>query len=89
MQKNRIKRKRRSIEGLCADLDIHITETDIAKARREMWGGWELKRVNGSHHIYTKIGISGISIPIHGNKPLKIRLQKHIMKMADINETEL
>ncbi len=40
MQKNRIKRKRRSIEGLCADLNIHITETDIAKARREMWGAY-------------------------------------------------
>jgi len=39
VQKNRPQRKRRSIEGLCADLDIHITETDIAEARREMWGG--------------------------------------------------
>jgi len=39
VQKTRPKRKRRSIEGLCADLDIHITEADIAKARSEMWGG--------------------------------------------------
>ncbi|MCK5522113.1 MAG: type II toxin-antitoxin system HicA family toxin [Thiomargarita sp.] len=35
--------------------------------------GWELKRVNGSHHIYMKIGVyARISVPVHGNKPLKI-----------------
>ena len=28
----------RSLEGLWADLDIDITEEDIAEARREMWG---------------------------------------------------
>ena len=51
---------------------------------------WELKRINGSHHIYTKIGISArISVPVHGNKPLKIGLQKHLMKVANIDETEL
>jgi uncharacterized protein DUF2281 len=30
----------RSLEGLWADLDIHITEEDIAEARREMWGNF-------------------------------------------------
>lgn len=39
VQKNKPQRKRRSIEGLCADLDIHITEANIAESRREMWGG--------------------------------------------------
>jgi hypothetical protein len=38
VQKNKPKQKRRSIEGLCADLNVHITEADIAEARREMWG---------------------------------------------------
>ncbi len=28
---------RRSLRGLWADLNIHITEEDIAEARREMW----------------------------------------------------
>ncbi len=52
--------------------------------------GWELKRINGSHHIYTKLGISArISVPVHGNKPLKIGLQNHLMKVANINETDL
>lgn len=31
------KKPLRSLEGLWADLDIHITEEDIAEARREMW----------------------------------------------------
>ena len=52
--------------------------------------GWELKRVNGSHHIYMKIGVSArISVPVHGNKPLKIGLQKHLMKVANIDESDL
>lgn len=29
---------RRSLRGLWKDLNIHITEEDIAEARREMWG---------------------------------------------------
>ena len=29
-----------SLEGLWADLDIHITEEDVAEARREMWGNF-------------------------------------------------
>jgi len=52
--------------------------------------GWELKRVNGSHHIYAKAGTTArISVPVHGNKPLKLGLQKHLMKVAGIDEPEL
>ena len=29
---------RKSLIGLCADLNLDITEHDIAEARREMWG---------------------------------------------------
>jgi hypothetical protein len=29
-----------SVEGLWADLNIQITEEDIAEARREMWGNF-------------------------------------------------
>jgi hypothetical protein len=32
------KKPRRSLLGLWADLNIHITDEDIAEARREMWG---------------------------------------------------
>ncbi len=34
------KRPRRSIKGLCSDLNIHITESDIAEARQELWGNF-------------------------------------------------
>ena len=52
--------------------------------------GWELKRINGSHHIYAKEGfIERISVPIHGNKSLKTGLQKFIMTTAGISENEL
>ena len=34
------KKPLRSLEGLWADLDIHLTEEDVAEARREMWGNF-------------------------------------------------
>ena len=34
------KKPRRSLRGLWADLNINITEQDIAQARREMWGNF-------------------------------------------------
>jgi len=34
------KKPRRSLLGLWADLSVHITEEDIAEARREMWGNF-------------------------------------------------
>ena len=52
--------------------------------------GCELKRINGSHYIYAKTGeIARISVPIHGNAPLKIGLQRHLMNVARIDESEL
>ncbi|HSK73357.1 MAG TPA: DUF2281 domain-containing protein [Pyrinomonadaceae bacterium] len=29
-----------SLEGIWADMDVNITEEDIAEARREMWGNF-------------------------------------------------
>ena len=52
--------------------------------------GWELRRIKGSHHIYTKPGNPArISVPIHGNIPLKIGLLRHLMKLSGISEDEL
>jgi predicted RNA binding protein YcfA (HicA-like mRNA interferase family) len=52
--------------------------------------GWSLMRVQGSHHIYGKPGkVVRLSIPIHGNTPLKIGLQKHLLKMAGLSEDDL
>jgi predicted RNA binding protein YcfA (HicA-like mRNA interferase family) len=52
--------------------------------------GWKLMRINGSHHVYSKKEITvRLSVPVHSNKPLKIGLQRHLMKMAGIDDTEL
>ena len=52
--------------------------------------GWQLTRITGSHHIYTKSGeVLRITVPVHGNRDLKIGLLKAIMKMAGITEDEL
>jgi predicted RNA binding protein YcfA (HicA-like mRNA interferase family) len=52
--------------------------------------GWECKRINGSHHIYAKDGsISRLSVPVHGSNPLKIGLLRHLMKIANILESDL
>ena len=51
---------------------------------------WQLQRINGSHHIYTKSGNPArISVPVHGNQTLKTGLQRHLMKIAGIEEGEL
>jgi predicted RNA binding protein YcfA (HicA-like mRNA interferase family) len=47
--------------------------------------GWKLLRISGSHHIYSKPGsVVRLSIPIHGNRPLKIGLLRHLAKLAEI-----
>ncbi|MFO7780606.1 MAG: type II toxin-antitoxin system HicA family toxin [Spirochaetia bacterium] len=52
--------------------------------------GWRCQRINGSHHIYAKPGHSArLSVPIHGNRPLKVGLLRHLMKMGGIDESEL
>lgn len=52
--------------------------------------GWQLLRIAGSHHIYGKAGsIVRLSIPIHGNRPLKAGLLRHLVKLAEIPDDEL
>ena len=52
--------------------------------------GWSLLRVSGSHYIYGKAGsVVRLSIPIHGNHPLKVGLLRHLAKLAGISEDEL
>ncbi len=52
--------------------------------------GWKLLRIHGSHHIYGKRGSTvRLSVPVHGNKPLKIGLLKHLMKLAGLEATDL
>ncbi|MCE2475515.1 MAG: type II toxin-antitoxin system HicA family toxin [Alphaproteobacteria bacterium] len=52
--------------------------------------GWIRRRVHGSHHVYAKSGsILRISVPVHRNAPLKRGLQRYLMKLADIEESDL
>lgn len=52
--------------------------------------GWQLKRINGSHFIYFKAGVPvRISVPVHGDKSLNRGLQRHLMKLASIDESDL
>ncbi len=51
--------------------------------------GWRLLRINGSHHIYGKTGHDArLSVPIHGNEPLKTGLARHLAKLASISLDE-
>ena len=52
--------------------------------------GWHLKRVNGSHHIYMQAGVAvRISVPVHAGRGLKTGLQRHLMRLAEIQESDL
>jgi len=43
-----------------------------------------------AYHIYGRQGsVVRLSIPIHGNRPLKTGLQRHLAKLAEIPEGDL
>jgi len=49
-----------------------------------------LLRISGSHHIYGRAGETArLSIPIHGVRALKAGLQRHLMKVAGLSDTDL
>jgi len=65
-----------------------ITGKALARALEKR--GWSLLRISGSHHIYGKPGsIVRLSIPIHGSKPLKQGLARHLLKLADIDQEDI
>jgi len=52
--------------------------------------GWTLLRIHGSHHIYGRAGrIVRLSIPIHGNRPLKVGLLRNLAKLAELPDGAL
>ena len=60
---------------------------ELARVERH---GWQLLRIHGSHHVYGKPrSVVRLSIPIHGNQALKTGLLKHLLKMADLQESDL
>jgi predicted RNA binding protein YcfA (HicA-like mRNA interferase family) len=65
-----------------------ISGKALAKAVER--SGWKKLRVSGSHHIYGKAGEKvRLTIPIHGNKPLKRGLLKHLLKQAGLQESDV
>ncbi len=90
----------RRLLGFCCSTcrcQLHRLQGNIAQAvafeqsgRLLEQHGWTLLRVQGSHHIYGKPGsVTRISVPVHGNKPLKIGLLKHLMKIVGLSENDL
>lgn len=64
-----------------------VTGKEFARVLKQH--GWELKRISGSHHIFAKPGHPDrISVPIHGNTPLKLGLLRHLMKAAGLHEED-
>ena len=52
--------------------------------------GWKLMRIRGSHHIYARSdSVIRISVPVYGDTSLKRGLQKHLMKIGGVDESEL
>jgi predicted RNA binding protein YcfA (HicA-like mRNA interferase family) len=52
--------------------------------------GWRCLRTQGSHFIYGKPGsLNRLSVPVHGNRALKLGLQRHLLKMAGLTEEDL
>jgi predicted RNA binding protein YcfA (HicA-like mRNA interferase family) len=48
--------------------------------------GWSLRRISGSHQIFSKQGERKvISIPVHGSKALKPRLAARIARDAGVS----
>jgi predicted RNA binding protein YcfA (HicA-like mRNA interferase family) len=52
--------------------------------------GWTLLRVHGSHHICGKLGsVVRLSVPVHGNRPLKTGLLRYLIRMAGLSEDDV
>ena len=52
--------------------------------------GWKMMRISGSYRIYARAGSDvRISVPVHGSASLRRGLQRHLMRLADIDESEL
>lgn len=52
--------------------------------------GWKLRRIRGSHHIYSKPGYESLpTVPVHGNQDLRVGLLAKLLKLAGLTEADL
>ena len=64
--------------------------TGQAFARLAETRGWRLLRINGSHHIYGKLGEAArLTIPVRGRQTLKIGLQRSLMKIVGLTDADI
>jgi predicted RNA binding protein YcfA (HicA-like mRNA interferase family) len=60
-----------------------ITGPDLCRLLDQ--AGWKLKRIRGSHHIYSKAGERKILVvPVHGNRQVKPGLALRLAKDAGL-----
>lgn len=52
--------------------------------------GWKLKRIRGSHHIFAQPGNPKIlTVPVHGNRALKIGTLRSLLRDSELAENDL
>jgi len=52
--------------------------------------GWEYDHTSGSHRIYRHADFSiTLSVPVHGNRDMKIGTQKNLMRQSGLTEADL
>ena len=60
---------------------MQMSGKQLLKRLRE--DGWELDRINGSHHIMKK-GDQTLAVPVHGDKPIPTGLLEKLLKQAGL-----
>ncbi len=75
-------RKDKLIAKLLA-LPKDMSFSDVQKILE--WHGYELNRVKGSHHMFTKTDFDPVVIPVH-NKSVKIDYLKKIIKAIPLED---
>lgn len=45
--------------------------------------GWEIKAINGSHHLMIKDGVK-VTVPVHGTQDIKIKTLLSIEKQTGV-----
>nr|VFK40761.1 MAG: Predicted RNA binding protein YcfA, dsRBD-like fold, HicA-like mRNA interferase family [Candidatus Kentron sp. SD]VFK46398.1 MAG: Predicted RNA binding protein YcfA, dsRBD-like fold, HicA-like mRNA interferase family [Candidatus Kentron sp. SD] len=52
--------------------------------------GWKLKRINGSHHIFSHPTNPNIlTVPVHGNRDLKRGTLSRLLDSAELTEKDI
>lgn len=60
-----------------------MTGNQVIKILKE--NGWQLDRINGSHHMMRKEGSGTVSVPVHGSKDLKKGTLAAIRRQTGVN----